>query len=525
MAIRNHIIQRVVALFLALASTTIVTRAGVSQSTAPDRSCAERSPASVAAARLTTGTVKVRSGRSILYQADAGWLRIGGNDRTDKLLADDGSQTKAALGDSPTAVLSYVAYFAQGGPAGKRPIMFVWEGGPGTATTSMVFSSFGPVLWNKQGGVDPNPDSLLDVTDLVFVDAPGTGFGHLEGCAPARSFYGVDQDAAAFRHFIQRFLSLHSRQSSPLYLFGESYGTLRAAVVAHRLEEAGTRVSGIVLSSQMLALDAWSDGSLSNPGTENAFFLSLPSFAAAAWVHDRVVRSGDLETWLRGVERFSFQEYAPALLEGADLAPERKEVLANKLAAYTGIPARTWLDANLRMEGTRFRSLLEAAQGKLIGREDTRIDGPAPAAAGSAVENDPALVVDRTPRHAAFQSYVRGTLQFGERQFTQFIDGPDTRWDMAHNTDENAFPDTYVNAGPDLVDAMKANPHLRVLLVGGYFDLATPYAGGPYLLQHLQLPDALRANLMWHEYPAAHDPYEDDPVRHDMHDRIATMIR
>ena len=152
------------------------------------------------------------------------------------------------------------------------------------------------------------------------------------------------------------------------------------------------------------------------------------------------------------------------------------------------------------------------------------MDGPAPTTQGTAVDNDPALKVGHAARKAAMDSYIRGTLQFGDLTFTPYIDGPDIRWNMGHGDDPNAFPDTYVNAGPDLVAAMKANPELHVLLVGGYFDLATPYLGGPYLFKHLQLSEALRANLAWHEYPAGHDPYEDAPVRQDMHDRIADLI-
>ena len=494
--------------------------------------CEAKPRGSVSATIVTQGAVTTRAGKNVSFSVDAGLIRVGGDDAIDTKLA----RTPAEVPEqAATAVMSYEAYFANGTPPSRRPLIFVWDGGPGSSTASMLLGSFGPVLRASPDSKDktastakpirPNPDTLLDVADIVFVDAPGTGFGRLEGCSPERSFYGVDEDAAAFHRFILSFQAAYKREASPLFLFGESYGTLRAAVVAHRLEVKGVRVSGVVLSSQMLALDAWSDGSRANPGTENAFFLSLPSFAATAWVHNRVRHDGDLEAWLRGIERFSLEEYAPALTLGVDLSSARKQALAKQLSAYTGLSPQTWLDAGLRIEGTRFRTLLEADEGKIVGREDTRVDGPLPDAQGTAVETDPALTTNQAVRKAAFATYVRGTLGLGDRQFTPFIDGPDIHWNMAHNTDPNGFPDTYVNAGPDLATALRLNNRLRVLLVGGYFDLATPYLGGPYLTKHLDLSDEARARLTWQEYPAGHDPYEVDMVRHDIHDRIAELIQ
>jgi carboxypeptidase C (cathepsin A) len=467
----------------------------------------------------TSGVVLTRGGSSVAYRTEAGLLRVGGTDALDVRL-----DTEPAAGpDQPSASLSYVYYAAAGA---SRPLVFVWDGGPGTSTRSMLMGSFGPVIHGDPTGpsVRPNPDTLLDKADLVFVDAPGTGFGHLEGCAPERSFYGVDVDADAFRRFIERFLRTHHRQGSPVALFGESYGTLRAALVVGRLQRAGTPVRAVVMLSQLLALDAWSDGASSNPGTENGFYLTLPSFAATAWAHGRVAHVGSLEARQREVERFALDEYAPALLQGSALSFARKRAIAARLAAYTGLSAQTWLDADLRIEAHRFRDLLEADQGRIVGREDTRVDGPAPKVRGTAVDDDPTLQAGRAARLAAFDSYVRGALGLGDRRFTPYIDGPDISWDMHHATDAGAWPDTFVNAGPDLVAAMKSDPRMRVLIVGGYFDLAAPYLGGRYLADQLELPDAIRRNLELAEYPASHSAYEDAPVRRAMHDRMAAII-
>ena len=479
-----------------------------------------------------SGSVTTRAGKMIGFTIDAGLLRVTGGG-----VADANSVWNVPPVDTTkppaTATMSYYAYFTKAASAAARPLIFVWDGGPGTSTRSMLLNSFGPVLiaapgrssTGASGGpVRPDPDTLLDVADLVFVDAPGTGFGHLEGCDAARTFYGVDQDAAAFQRFIMNFVRAYHRENAPLVLLSESYGTVRAAVVARRLADAGAKVSGLVLISQLMALDAWSDGSRANIGTDNAAFLTLPTYAATAWWHGKSPHIGTLEERLREVERFSLDTYAPALLQGGNLSDDARRALAGKLAYYTGLSAQTWLDADFRIEATRFRELLEADDHKLIGREDTRNDGPAPTVKRSAVEDDPTLKLAHAAREAAFDTYVRGTLKFGDRPFSPYIDGPDTRWNMHHLTDPAAWPDTYVNVAPDLVSAMMREPDMRVLIVGGYFDLAAPYYGGPYLIAHLRLPGRAKPRLQWTEYPAGHSVYEVDAVRRDMHDRIARML-
>ncbi len=480
----------------------------------------------------TSGSVTTRAGKIIGFTIDAGLLRITGGGVADaksvyNVPPEDTTKPPA------TATMSYYAYAAKAVPGTVRPLIFIWDGGPGTSTRSMLLDSFGPILiaaparsstGPSTNPVRPDSDTLLDVADLVFVDAPGTGFGHLEGCDAARTFYGVDQDAAAFQRFITKFVQAYHRENAPLVLLSESYGTVRAAVVARRLADAGAKVSGLVLISQLMALDAWSDGSRANPGTENAAFLTLPTYAATAWWHGKSPHVGTLEERLREVERFSLDTYAPALLQGTNLSNEAGRALAVKLAYYTGLTAQTWLDSDFRIEGTRFRELLEARDHKLVGREDTRNDGPAPVVKGSAVEDDPTLALAHAAREAAFDAYVRGTLKLGDRPFTPYIDGPDTRWNMHHLTDPAAWPDTYLNVAPDLVSAMTREPGMRVLVVGGYFDLAAPYFGSPYLIAHLHLPEDARPRLQWKEYPAGHSVYEVDTARRDMHDRIAGML-
>ncbi len=358
--------------------------------------CTDKPSAALPSPVVTRGDATTRSGKTIQFKAEAGLLRVeGGGVPYGKSVFNVPASEE---GTPPTATMSYYAYIAaNAGSMQDRPLIFIWDGGPGASTRPMLLNSFGPVILNTSREIQekapststrPNPDTLLDVADLVFIDAPGTGFGQLEGCNAARGFFGIDVDAAAFQRFIQQYLRVAHREHSPVILMGQSYGTTRAAIVAKRLQDSGTPVSGCPYQS-ILTLDAWSDGSKANIGTENAFFLTLPTYAATAWFHGKVPHKGDLEPWLHEVEHFSLDTYAPALLQGSNLPPEKRQALAERLASYTGLPANVWLNEDLRIEGSRFRDLLEANEGKIVGREDTRDDGPAPKVRGTAVEDDP----------------------------------------------------------------------------------------------------------------------------------------
>ncbi len=306
---------------------------------------------------VTSGSVNLASGQVVAFAAVAGLLAVGGTDRDDARLVPDGSirpdaAPTAGPGDQPaTARMSYTAYFAKAAASQQRPIVFIYDGGPGSSTMSLLMQSVGPVravvpdLHHPAGGpyrVKDNPDSLLDAADLVFIDAPGTGCGSIQGHDAAASFYGIDEDAAAFDRFIRRFLTRYDRWTSPKYLFGHSYGTVRSAALARQLIGDDVDLNGIISLSQYLSIDDFIDAAPSNPGVENPFFLALPSYAAIAWYHDRVPnRPATLEPWIHEVERYALGKYASALLAGVDLQPDRKQAVAARLAGCTGIPAAT----------------------------------------------------------------------------------------------------------------------------------------------------------------------------------------
>src|SRR5579883_527281 len=297
----------------------------------------------------TPGSITVK-GQHLAYQAEAGILVVHLTDPMDEEPAPaEGGEHATAPPPSPEAGMSYVAYFGGEREDTRRPNTFLFNGGPGSATVWLHMGAFGPrrVLTadDTHSAAAPyrlvdNEYTLLDASDLVFVDAPGTGFGHLRGKDREKAFYGVDQDAHAFANFIVEFLSRHHRWNSPKYLFGESYGTTRAAALASLLQsEKNLDLNGIILLSQVLNFDDGVDAPQFNPGIDLPYELALPSYAATAWYHHRLAQRPDaLEPLLREVEQFALGDYAQALAAGASLSPERRHAIAAKLAQYTGLP-------------------------------------------------------------------------------------------------------------------------------------------------------------------------------------------
>ena len=234
----------------------------------------------------------------------------------------------------PTARIFYAAYFKKAAPGESRPVTFLYNGGPGSSTMWLHMGSFGPKrVVTTDAQHDPaapyklveNQYSLLDVTDLVFIDAPGTGFSRVMGKDAGKAFWGTDQDAHAFDRFIRRFLTKYDRWNSPKYLFGESYGTTRSAVLSNLLENQ-VDLNGIMLLSQIFSFDITADGPGANPGTDIAYVAALPSFAATAWYHKRVPNQpAELVPFLKQVEEYTLGEYASALLQGSDLPEARRQ--------------------------------------------------------------------------------------------------------------------------------------------------------------------------------------------------------
>ncbi|HZL29060.1 MAG TPA: peptidase S10 [Acidobacteriaceae bacterium] len=502
----------------------------------------EKKPAPAPADSTTEGTVTV-GGKQIAYTAVAGTLTVGSTDAQDatigldgKELADAGVDLPAKPQDQPaTARIFYTAYFAKGETPGTRPITFLYNGGPGSATMYLHMGAFGPKrVVTTDGQHDPggpyrivsNQYSLLDASDLVFIDAPGTGFSRVMGKDAFKAFYGVDEDAHAFDRFIRRFLSKYNRWISPKYIFGESYGTPRSAVLSNMLSEQ-VDLNGVILLSQILSFDNSADGPRSNPGTEQPFFLALPSFAATAYYHHLLpAQPAALEPFLHEVEQYALGEYASALLQGADLDPARKQAVAEKLNSYTGIPVAVWLKANLRLSGGEFSKYLQDNNGITTGRLDSRYEGPAEDPLARDADYDPFTQSIGAAYAAAINEYARTQLHYGDQMtYKPSAREPGFDWDMKHNVPGQGFPGTSVNVMPDLAMTMKHNPKMKVLLMGGYFDLGTLYFGATYEMKHLPMPTSLQSNISYKFFPTGHMVYVNEDALHGLHDTVAAFIR
>src|ERR1700722_15816832 len=318
--------------------------------------------------KVTQNSITV-AGRKISYQAEAGLLVVHQKDPLDDDPPAPGEHGGTPPPQPPEATMSYVAYFQGDHENPLRPITFLFNGGPGSSSVWLHMGAFGPKrVLTKDDAHSPaapyklvdNEYSLLDASDLVFVDAPGTGFSHLRGTDKEKAFYGVDEDAHAFANFIVEFLSRHGRWNSPKYLFGESYGTTRASVLSYVLQgEKNLDLNAIIRLSGFLAMDDSADTPQFNPGVDQPYVLALPTYAATAWYHHKLPnQSQALEPLLTEVEQFALNDYWRALMAGNTLSPGRKTEIAGRLQAYTGLPQDYIERANLRINVGEFEKTL-----------------------------------------------------------------------------------------------------------------------------------------------------------------------
>jgi carboxypeptidase C (cathepsin A) len=375
-----------------------------------------------------------------------------------------------------------------------------------------------------------NGASLLDATDLVFIDAPGTGFSRIAGKDKEKAFFGVDPDAYAFADFISQFLTKYGRWNSPKYLFGESYGTPRSAVLINQLEsERSIDFNGVILLSQILNFDLSPDRPTGNPGVDLPYQTALPTYAATAWYHHKLPgEHANLEALLQEVEQFAMGDYARALAAGSELSATDRAATADKLHQYTGLPVDYILKADLRIDGGEFRQTLQGSDGMTTGRLDTRFSGPDIDPLAQRADYDPQASALGSAYVSAFNDYVRNDLHYGgDKQFKPSI-GTFRTWNFQHQLPGQSEPGSSrqgSNVMPDLANAMKVNPNLKVQLNAGYFDLATPFYQGVYEMHHLPMPASLQANIEYHFYDSGHMVYAKDASLKLLHENVADFIR
>jgi carboxypeptidase C (cathepsin A) len=487
----------------------------------------------------TQGTIDV-GGQHIAYTAIAGTITVGSTDAQDAQLGPDGKpqpgsqlaleEPDKAKDAPPVARMFYVAYFKKDAKAEDRPITFFYNGGPGSSTVWLHMGSLGPKHVVTAGDTHlpaapytmvDNPNSLLDVSDLVFIDMPGTGFGRLMGKDATAAFWGIDGDAAAFARFIERFDTKYSRWNSPKFIFGESYGTTRSAVLADLLENKyDTDLNGVILLSQIFNFTADIDAPGANPGVDLPYVLGLPTYAATAMYHKKLpTQPAALEPFLAEVEQYATGPYAHALALGTDLTSDEKQQVAEKLHEYTGLPVAYLLKANLRVSGGEFEKTLQDDADMTTGRLDTRFSGPNLDPLSENAEYDPQSSAISSAYVSLFNDYVRRDLKYGDGQtYVPEVYGEE-HWDFKH--DGNPVS---VNVAPDLAEAMKTNPRLKVMVNGGYYDLATPFFAAQYEDKHLPIPQGLAKNIEYDWYESGHMVYVRDECVKLLHDRVAAFI-
>ena len=489
----------------------------------------------------SNGSVTI-GGRAMSYQAIAGTLIVHPRGWDDVPRDPNAKATAGEEGGeaNPTAEASmFYVYYSRAGE-GPRPVTFFYNGGPGSSTMWLHMGAFGPhrIVTSTDAHTPAAPYSLvnnayslLDATDLVFVDAPGTGFSRIAGKDKEKAFFGLDPDAYAFSEFITQFLTRYGRWNSPKYLFGESYGTPRSAVVVNQLEsERSVDLNGVILLSQILSFDLSPDRPTGNPGVDLPYETVLPTYAATAWYHKKLPgEHPNLEALLTEVEQFALGDYARALAAGSELSASERAAIAQKLHEYTGLPLDYIVKADLRIDGGEFRQNLQGEGGLTTGRLDSRFSGPDIDPLSQRAEYDPQSAALSSAYVSAFNDYARKELHYGEGKIFKPSIQTFRTWNFAHQLPGQQGPALSprqgVNVMPDLANAMKLNPNLKVQLNAGYFDLATPFYQGVYEMHHLPIPQSLQSNIEFRFYDSGHMVYAKDSSLKQLHDNVADFIR
>jgi carboxypeptidase C (cathepsin A) len=483
----------------------------------------------------STGTVTVE-GHKIAYEAVAGTIIVHPKGWDDAAKPQGAKNPIGTADGPPVASMFYVAYFKRGADPRTRPVTFLYNGGPGSSTVWLHMGAFGPqrVVTRNDTHTPPAPYrivnndySLLDASDLVFIDAPGTGYSRIEGKGKDKAFYGVDPDARAFSSFIMQFLSKYGRWNSPKYLLGESYGTPRSAVLINDLEtKDDVDFNGVMLLSQILNFDLSADDPQYNPGVELPYELELPTFAATAWFHHKLPsQPADLESFLQQVEQFAMGPYAQALAAGSTLSKDQFDAIATQLHAYTGLPVSYIKRADLRVSGLEFEHELQNGSDLTTGRLDTRFSGPSMDPLDREAQYDPQAAAISSAYVSAFNDYAQRDLHYRtDEAYLPEINIQD--WQFWHQPPGTSSPQQITtNVMPDLASALKYDPLLRISLNGGYFDLATPFYEGIYEMHHLPMPNRLQANIEYHYYQSGHMIYANEQALQQLHDNLAAFIR
>lgn len=455
-------------------------------------------------------------------------LRVGG--QTIPYAARAGTTTIKNDEGEATGLMYSVSYVRSGvSDPGARPVTFLFNGGPGSASMWLHMGSVGPkrvVTTNGQYtppapySVVDNSETLLHRTDLVFIDAMGTGFSRIAGKGTEKDFYGVDGDANAFAQFITTWLSRNGRWNSPKFIIGESYGTFRAAVVANVLQQRGVHLNGVSLLSMVLDLSTLTFAA----GDDRPYIYYLPSYAAVAWYHEVLPnRPSSLEQWVEEARRYAVTDYAAALMKGSALTDAEMTAVAKRLSAFTGLSEDFLKRADLRPTLGQFNAELMRSRRLTAGRIDARFAGDTFNQLTESAENDPFNAAVSSAYTAAVNHYTREVLKFGGDRPYRNTNGAGGRWNWTREAGGFFFPGA-PNVQGDLVEAMIANPNMVVQVENGYYDMATPFFPAEFTMTHLRIPPRLQKNITLNYYQAGHMMYLRDEDRVALRDNLVAFI-
>ena len=420
----------------------------------------------------------------------------------------------------------FTAYTKNGVPAGeKRPLLFAFNGGPGSASLWLHIGAIGPrrVKMLDDGNLPPPPYQLvdnestwLDKADLVFIDPIGTGFSRAAKPELGPKFWGVEGDLDSVGEFIRLYLSRNDRWQSPLFVAGESYGTTRAAALSEHLLDNGIALNGVLLISSVLNFGLDEMG----PGHDGGYSLYLPTYAAAAWYHHKLGGSGrDLKKILSDAETWAAADYPAALAKGDTLTASEREQALNKLNSLTGLQKQYLENADLRVSPDYFEKELLRNEKRTVGRYDSRIKGIDESGISPNADYDASYAAVRAPFTTAFNQYLRSEL--GYKTDTPYFvlgEGISTPWNWGRGGPGN------LNVAPRLRSAMAQNPYMKVFFAGGHYDLATPYFAAKYTVNHMGLEPNLRRNITFAEYEAGHMMYIETASRLKLKADVAAFL-
>jgi carboxypeptidase C (cathepsin A) len=461
----------------------------------------------------------VLRGEEIHYTVTAGTI---------VLKEEDEDREKDAEGHKPKAEIFFIAYTRDRvDDYGKRPVTFSFNGGPGSSSVWLHLGLLGPRrVYNLEDGSMPQPPfrlvdnefSLLDKTDLVFIDPVNTGYSRVVKGEKAKPFHGFKKDIEVVGEFIRLYTTRYTRWLSPKFLIGESYGTTRAAGLSGYLQERyGMYLNGIILVSVILEFSTARFAT----GHDLPHLLFLPAFAATAWYHKQLPRrllNRPLEYTLEEVEKFVLNEYVPALFKGDKMSKRERNRIVERLAYYTGLSEDYIERTDLRIHDDRFFKELLRHEGRTVGRLDSRFKGIDRDSAGESIEYDPMLTEIMGTYTATFNHYVRSELTYKNDLPYEILTAKVWPWDYSE------FANAYVNVAETLRKAMSINPYLKVMVASGYYDLGTPYYATEYTFNHMGLAANLQDNITYTYYEAGHMMYMHLPSLAQMKNDLAAFL-